>query len=252
MIEKIEKEKILFCLIGINEYDSDLKQLPAAKENLFELEAIFKNQYNIPEDNFIIRNRIVNKNKFLKDLNNRIKEKTFTHLVFYYAGHGCSNSDSLILSINESTSEDIHFTGISTKEIYENIIYDKTNGKLNITPVFILDCCFSTASFNGFKVGDYAILAASSQTAKYLHNERFSVFTNELISILENGIKGCKDYLSWNEINLKLDASLKEKDKQLKQSKAIQHYDSIVLPTSPELKYYPIVILGNKKRNLNK
>ncbi len=206
----IDAVKTQAVLIGISSYSADesLHDLNAAKTNVDKLEKILASPtVGINKENITILHNAKQPQEILRVIKTAAQNAQKS-LVIYYSGHGILDEDfNLYLSTSESKVEDIFFTGVSIDAI------NRVIQKERLLVVLVLDACFSEKAFEQFRKTNFYVLASSKKNtpSKYPPEEEYSAFTNEFITILENGISIRKTELALRDIYLQLEKNLTSK-----------------------------------------
>jgi len=208
----LNSSETFLYLIGIGKYqDSELHDLPAAFDNIAELRRLFNNEIlGLGNTNIQVKSDIYDK-QCLIEIRNILKKPEIKNFIFYYAGHGVldeNENNKLYLTLSNSSIENIDLTGISIDELNKVFsCYQK-----NI--LFIFDCCFSERAFEQIQQRNFIAISSSSinHTSKYPQNEIFSAFTNELISVLREGLENENKEINFLEIFNQLKNNLIKKE----------------------------------------
>ncbi len=206
----IDAAKTQAVLIGISSYaaDESLHDLTAAKTNVNRLEKILASPtVGINKENITTLHDAKQPQEILRVIKTAAQNAQKS-LIIYYSGHGILDEDfNLYLSTSESKVEDIFFTGVSIDAI------NRVIQKERLLVVLVLDACFSEKAFEQFRKTNFYVLASSKKNtpSKYPIEEEYSAFTNEFLSILENGINIRKTELALRDIYLQLEKKLTSK-----------------------------------------
>jgi hypothetical protein len=195
-------------LIGTSVYKKDnlLDPIPHVVKNIEKLLELLIDRDVIGLDPASI-SLIVNESYASEILTqiNKIAQNTRDTLIVYYAGHGLyGDEDSpLYLASTHSTDHGKAFDAISLQKL-KKILYASPARK----KIVILDCCFSGSAVEGRMAGqtldeikDIAgtfTLASVPPNSKglALPGETYTVFSGELIKLLEGGDEGLPKILS--------------------------------------------------------
>jgi hypothetical protein len=197
-------------LIGISSYPADesLHDLAAAKTNVDRLEKVLASStVGINKENITTLHNARQSQEILRVIKTAAQNAQKS-LIIYYSGHGILDEDfNLYLSTSETRVEDIFFTGVSIDAI------NRVIQKERLLVVLVLDACFSEKAFEQFRKTNFYVLASSKKNtpSKYPPTEEYSAFTNEFITILENGINIRKTELALRDIYLQLEKNLTSK-----------------------------------------
>lgn len=195
-------------LIGIGNYESkSLDNLPSAHDNVIQLKRIFQSkELGIKNDHIHTIIDCKEKTELLKKIKKISTSSKVENLIVYYAGHGVlSADDELFLTVNSSTIDDITIDGIEISD------FSKCLGSKNV--IYILDCCFSERAFQKINQRNYLAIASTSRnsTSKYSKSEQYSVFTKELIDIMQYGLANGKETIKLYEVYIELKNRLLKK-----------------------------------------
>ncbi len=199
-------------LIGTSSYPKDeiLDDLPHVIENIKTLVGLFVDPAVIGlSPNSIME--IVDEahaSVILTKLRERAKATEDTLLV-YYSGHGLYGDvdSALYLASTNTTDEGKAYDGIAIEKLKKAILESPAKKK-----ILILDCCYSGTVHEGGMDGDpmspvlnlsgtYTIAASSSNVkALALPGEKYTVFTGELIRVLEEGLESLPSMLTIKKI----------------------------------------------------
>lgn len=189
-------------LIGNSEYPSDPKGLPAlpsVKNNIDKLWEILADPkiVGLPEKNIsLIRER--ESNTVASGLA-RICGEARQGLIVYYAGHGLvGDNGKLFLATRDSTHAHLDYNSLEFQKVKKAIHDSPASQK-----ILILDCCYSGRAFDhglgptgGNEGAVFPIQGAFTMAACRGYelafapkDETYTLFTGELIWLLENGIR---------------------------------------------------------------
>ncbi|KST68224.1 caspase, EACC1-associated type [Mastigocoleus testarum] len=229
-------------LIGVSEYQKELKPLPAAVNDVEAMRRVLVN----PEmggfaesDIEVLTNPQPQKIRdaiFQLFLANRQKNDL---LLFYFSGHGIKDDrGKLYLSSCETHKE--YGRLVKPSAIAANYLHENINDSRSQRQVIILDCCFSGAIAQGMTVKDdgnvdlqaqlggkgRAILTSSSSTQYSFEQEdlELSIYTKYLVEGIETG------------------AADKDEDGQISADELHEYARSKVQEASPAMtpKFYPV------------
>ena len=205
----LDPNKTHFVLIGIKRYEK-LQPLKATYENFKAMEEVINKILNADPNNVSTHSEQVTTDSVKASLNKIIDNKSLKNVFIYYAGHGLTDDyGGYYLSMSNSENEKI-----TTSNALDLEEIDKIFRNTNLTVILILDCCFSENAFERITQRNQFILASSAKniTSIYPVNQRFSVFTNELIDILEKGIDNDQENICFLDIYTEIYKRLKIKD----------------------------------------
>ncbi len=200
-------------LIAVENYtkDDQLHQLPHSFNNVAALHKVLKGPtVGLPKKNIKTDFDPTNATELIEKLQNHVDDDEAKTLIIYYAGHGVLDDDgSHYLTLTNSTVKNIAINGLDI-----NYLNKAFASKKNLNLILILDSCFSESAFESFKARNYLVIASSAKnrTSKYPVDADYSAFTQELITILKDGIENGPDKLTWKDVYTRLKTSLKEKD----------------------------------------
>ncbi|GAA5207689.1 hypothetical protein GCM10023323_24230 [Streptomyces thinghirensis] len=128
-------------------------------------------------------------------------------LLVYYAGHGATTDNELLLTLSSTTSLNISFRTLSYN-VVKNIVRQRRAQHA----VILLDCCFSGMAHSMGDVPSFLhqqmsmtsafVFTSSARDSVSLSppGERHTAFTGELIKVLEKGIPDAPAWLSLGSI----------------------------------------------------
>ncbi|MEJ2596008.1 MAG: caspase family protein [bacterium] len=199
-------------LIAVENYSKDdqLHQLPHSFNNVAALHKVLKGStVGLPKKNIKTDFDPTNATELIEKLQNHVDDDEAKTLIIYYAGHGVLDDDgSHYLTLTNSTVKNIAINGLDI-----NYLNKAFANKKNLNLILILDSCFSESAFESFKARNYLVIASSAKnrTSKYPVDADYSAFTQELITILKDGIDNKSEYLTWKDVYTGLKNNLKEK-----------------------------------------
>ncbi|MER5703570.1 caspase family protein [Micromonospora sp. NPDC002296] len=215
-------------LVGVPEYDS-LPPLPAVRENVGALRRLFADPavWGLPTENILVPDLSGPDplDAVMGALRSAAREATDTLLV-YYAGHGLTNilTGELTLALPGVEDLDQWWRALSFNHIRRAL----TDPTLAATRrVVVLDCCYSALALAGdmgpapasidvaalTEVNGAFVLTAcaESETAKAPPGARYTAFTGELITALEEGVADGPELLDLHTLYLHLAEVLAER-----------------------------------------
>ncbi|MFF3869840.1 caspase domain-containing protein [Micromonospora sp. NPDC001898] len=215
-------------LVGVPEYRS-LPPLPAVRENVGALRRLFADPavWGLPTESILVPDLSGPDplDAVMGALRSAAREATDTLLV-YYAGHGLTNilTGDLTLALPGVEDLDQWWRALSFNHIRRAL----TDPALAATRrVVVLDCCYSALALDGdmgpapasidvaalTEVNGAFVLTAcaESETAKAPPGARYTAFTGELITALEEGVADGPELLDLNTLYRHLAAALAEK-----------------------------------------
>jgi hypothetical protein len=198
-------------LIGASQFEKDdnLLPLPAVKNNVRDLRALFADPkvMGIPDNNIISIVDELSREEILLQLESSVKKASDT-LIIYYAGHGVPYEKALYLATTNTEFSKPQRTGALAFSEIRHLAMDisvSTARKI----IFILDCCYSGLAreekYQRIGKKDIFIMAAASEIAKAPPGEIHTAFTREFLRILDKGIDNHQKTLTLLDIyeNLK-------------------------------------------------
>jgi hypothetical protein len=241
----IDVNKTHAILIGMSEFPEDpinLPPLPAVKNNVRDLAKALCDEsiVGIPRTNVV---QIVDVPKASDVLTRLVQtcRKAVDTLIFYYAGHGLvgRKSSQLYLATKETTEEDAEFNAMPFEKIRSAIAESSATKK-----ILIVDSCFSgrimsdsmSSAPSLFRAnlemeGTYSIASGpANQPAMAPSGEKYTLFTGEMIRLLNEGLDNKKDVINLKEFFEHIRDNLKKlPDVPEPQSFNIQNADKIIL-----------------------
>ena len=121
-------------------------------------------------------------------------------LIVYYAGHGLLAGGRLHLTARDSVEADIEFSGVDINKVREAIRASPARKR-----IVILDCCYSGGAVGAMSGGTSGVIAsalddfagsyvltasAATQTALAPPGAFLTLFTENLIGVLREGVEG--------------------------------------------------------------
>ncbi|WP_219515631.1 caspase family protein [Nonomuraea ceibae] len=229
-------------LIGTSHYtDGRLTQLPAVRQNLGDLAAVFTD----PAHGIVSREHCLTlaDESDVRRLGGRIRaaaSEAEDLFLVYYAGHGLvgSRRHELYLALPDSEWEAPEFTAME---------YDKLRGAVLDSParnkVVILDCCFSgravgdlmadpdTAVLGQLDVnGSYVLTSAQgNQVALKLPGEEHTAFSGRLIRLLREGASDGPELLTLDFLYQRLRHTMQAEKLSVPSRRALQSAGLIAL-----------------------
>ncbi|MER8103381.1 hypothetical protein [Kitasatospora sp. NPDC094016] len=145
----------------------------------------------------------------------QICSETSGALLIYFVGHGTLSSDGqLIMALRDTSSEHPDITGLEYRWIRDALLHSPARMKS-----IILDCCYSGRAISHLSsevsqladltdVSGTYTLTAADRVAHAGNADRCTGFTEQLVKILEDGIPGGPDVLTFADIFPHLKRSL--------------------------------------------
>lgn len=199
-------------LIAVGKYEKD-EQLHSLEQTYTNIDGLYKvlksNSVGIPKSNILPVHDPDSAAKLVEDLHGLVSEENAETVIIYYAGHGVLDDDGKhFLTLKNSSVDLIDSNGFTIKQLKSAL-----KSKKNINTIILLDSCFSENAFDGFDMANHLAIASSAKTktSKYPVDEDYSAFTNELITILKEGINNGKENLSWEDVYSQLEINLGKK-----------------------------------------
>lgn len=194
------------------EHEKRSPNIPAVCNNIEDLKNILinPNVIGLPEENV---QTIVDKgdNATIKTTTYNIGQLAKNTLFVYFAGHGLISaySKELYLATSKTNFDAPDYSGIPVKDIHKAIHESPAK-----TKIFILDCCFSGRGIKGALAaessilrsniniqGTYAIASApANKPAIAPPGARYTAFSKELISILNEGKENAQDTITLKDV----------------------------------------------------
>ncbi|MFJ4242791.1 caspase family protein, partial [Streptomyces iakyrus] len=212
-------------LIGVSEYTT-LPPLPTVSKNVSALKSILtgSTSWALPSSNCIAVENPRTPEELVDPVFQCAEEATDTLLV-YYAGHGLRGQNRGELRLTRTTSR----AGAPHTSTDFNDIREALLGSIANRRIVILDCCYAASALgimadpahviaeDALVEGTYLIAAAGeTQTAIAQDGNGFTVFTGELVNVLQKGIPdGAKKYLDLDTVFNQLFHSLRSKARPL-------------------------------------
>ncbi|NBE95207.1 hypothetical protein FE391_20115 [Nonomuraea sp. KC401] len=204
-------------LIGVGEYtDSAIHPIPAVNRNLTDLKAALTHPVN---GGFSGQRCEVIHPSFADNLVARVAkfgDDVEDMFLVYYCGHAARAPDGdLILTLSDTTQEQLEYTGLRIGDLQKAIMASRAQIR-----VLILDCCFSGAALpavlgdddvdaiiDAARVEGAFILASSAanKTSNAPAGEPYTAFTGVMIDVLKNGISEGPETISLNDLYTALD-----------------------------------------------
>ena len=207
-----ENTYVLLIAVGKYEKDPQLHKLEQTYRNIDGLYRVLKDTsiIGIPSNNIDYLPDPENIEEVGNSLDVLVQKDNAETIIIYYAGHGVIDDvdGKYYLTTKNSTVNRIDRNGFSISGLKSSF-----KEKRNLEVIIILDSCFSERAFDGFDMTNFFVVASSakSKTSKYPIDEDYSVFTNELITILKEGIDTEGKDLTWNNVYTRLEENLSDK-----------------------------------------
>ncbi|WP_199814515.1 caspase family protein, partial [Streptomyces sp. NRRL S-104] len=220
-----DPKKSRAILIGAAEY-AHLPSIPAARRNVNALQKILtgSTSWHLPYGNCKVVHDPKTPEELVDPIHQGAEEATDTLLV-YYAGHGLRGESRGELRLTRSTSR----SGASHTSTDYNEIREILLSAPALRRIVILDCCYAASALGVMSdpagsiaeealiEGTYLIAAAGETQAAIADNgQGFTVFTGELVELLQRGIPDePRKYLDLDLIFTHLHRSLRAKARPL-------------------------------------
>lgn len=216
-------------LIGASHFVSpSLPDLPAVSNNIAALAGLLSSPeiLGLDASQLTVIEEPVSPRAVDEAVRSAASEATDT-LIVYFAGHGLieGRTGELHLAVTDSDRSAVHSTAVPYAWI-RNAVLDGPSRR-----VVILDCCFSGRALNTMgeagqalagaaEVEGTAVLAAAheNQAALAPPGERYTAFTGELVSALEEGIDGAGPVVGLRVLFGRIERALRVKGRPLPQS----------------------------------
>ncbi len=222
-----DPKKAMAILIGVSKYTGDFHAITPATSNVTQLARLLSDPAiaGIPED------RIV---PILDETDHEIKEKLIDHtqrakeeklktLLLYYAGHGYRRTDGeYFLAATNSKKRLINLDGntaLSYKTV-KNILQQSGMPQ----SIVILDACYSgLATQDGSHQlpdlelkGNFTLASSDSDEVSYFDTDQsHTLFTGELLQLLEHGLPSARDWVSLKDLYEALHKAVKKKNPRM-------------------------------------
>jgi len=196
-------------LIGASTY-SHLADLPAVRNNLsgFRDVLIAPELGGLPADNCTIVAEPAEPRDLYRTLRQQAEAAEDTLLV-YFAGHGrTGRRNELFLCLPDTDPDDLWFTALGYERLREAVADSRATKK-----VVILDCCFSGRALADQAGDEETILGQVGIEGTYLltatprnavalapPGEPYTAFTGTLLGLLNEGISGGPELLTFGQI----------------------------------------------------
>lgn len=220
-------------LVGTSRYEN-LEDLPAVDNNLAELSRLFRDKQScgLPAEHCVVLSNPRTAPDVLDAIADAAEEAT-DMLIVYFAGHGLPSSvgDDLYLGL----------VGSSIERMHRSVRYDDIGMQIRLSrarrKLVILDCCYSGRAAAGvMAAGDSTGQVANSAavTGAYLmastaankisqSGQIYTAFSGELINLAKNGMPGCGDLLSVDDLFVAVREALSDEGLPLPQKREKDH-----------------------------
>ncbi|MGY1580294.1 caspase family protein [Streptomyces sp. MN13] len=191
-------------LIGVDTYQN-LEDLPAVANNIERLAALLtaEDLWGLPPEHLTVLSNPTGKDAVLDAVHTAATQADDALLV-YFAGHGLLSVDAdLRLALPHTDAERL-YRGVSYDDVRDLIVH---TGRA-LARVVILDCCYSGSALTGYMgaASDIAnrtmaegtyVMTSSAETKPAMAppGEKYTAFTGELLSVIEEGVPGGPDPL---------------------------------------------------------
>lgn len=180
-------------LIGCHEYtdEADFEPLDSALIDVREMSAVLSNPAIGAYDNIKVFDGRENHTEILSYFERSLADVRSTDSVlFYFSGHGILSGDQLHLAVHGTQK-----SALSTTSIPMGQVVDLVGTSRCQDAVLMVDCCYSGAARNAFRLppnwagAGFSIIASSTdiQTSAAKQGEETSIFTKFLLEGLETG-----------------------------------------------------------------
>ncbi|MFF6955713.1 MULTISPECIES: caspase family protein [unclassified Streptomyces] len=222
-------------LIGSSTFaDPGLDDLPAVANNLARLGELLEDPtvWGLPPDRCVRVPEPASPGEVLDAVHDAARRTEDTLLV-YYAGHGLSDADGLLLTL-PSTDPQRPYTSVGFDSVRREVL----TARRDANRIVILDCCYSGGALVGGMSGGGAanapvemaeqtriagsyLLTASAATRKALAppGETYTAFTGELIRLLDQGLPGGDSLIEVTSVYERLRGELLAKGRPLPQQR---------------------------------
>jgi hypothetical protein len=191
-------------IIGVDTYQN-LEDLPAVANNIERLAALLtaEDLWGLPPEHLTVLSNPTSKDAVLDAVHTAATQADDALLV-YFAGHGLLSADAdLRLALPHTDGERL-YRGVAYDDVRDLIVQ---TGRA-LARVVILDCCYSGSALTGYMgaasgianrtmaEGTYVMTSsAETKPAMAPPGEKYTAFTGELLSVIEEGVPGGPDPL---------------------------------------------------------
>lgn len=227
------------ALIGCYSY-RELAPLPSVINNLERLSELLASEdlWGLPSKNCHVLPNPSTPAAVLDVIHEACTQASDT-LLIYYAGHGLldPHTDELYLALPESSPQRL-YCGVR----YEDLRREVATVAAARSKVVILDCCYSGRAMYGvmnasMEMADQARIAgtylmtasAENAFARAPAGEKFTAFTNELVTVLDHGILDGPDFLNMGTLYWHIRKELHAKRLPLPQQRGRNGGEMIVI-----------------------
>ncbi|MGX1130453.1 hypothetical protein RKD49_002643 [Streptomyces glaucescens] len=191
-------------IIGVDTYQN-LEDLPAVANNIERLAALLtaEDLWGLPPEHLTVLSNPAGKDEVLDAVHTAATEAEDA-LLLYFAGHGLLSADAdLRLALPHTDAERL-YRGVAYDDVRDLIVQ---TGRA-LARVVILDCCYSGSALTGYMgaasgianrtmaEGTYVMTSsAETKPAMAPPGEKYTAFTGELLSVIEEGVPGGPDPL---------------------------------------------------------
>lgn len=222
-----DPKKAMAILIGISNYTEDFHPIKPAAHNVARLAGILADPgiFGLPPDRVI---SIVDESssaikKRLIKIGDQVKENKLQTLLLYYTGHGYRHTKGdYYLATTDTEKDQINLDG-STALAYATLksILQKSGVPQSIV---ILDACYSgLATQAGENLlpdldlkGNFTLASSDSHEVSYFDTDQnHTLFTGELLELLERGLPSARDRVSLKDLYEALHAAVKRKNSNM-------------------------------------
>jgi hypothetical protein len=228
-------------LIGTSRHTTSLTDLPAVTANVHALSELFRSPvvWGLPKEHCVTVLDPVTRRDMIAPIREAADTATDTLLV-YYAGHGLqSYKGDLHLALTGSNSVEVSYTAVAYDVVREQLIDTRAERK-----IVVLDCCYGALAIGSLSNGDpvsaladdaavegtYLIAAAAeNKKALWVSGERYTAFTAELVTVLNDGLRGSGPYLDLDTIYQEVRVALRAKQRPIPQNRVRNSAGAIVI-----------------------
>lgn len=214
-------------LVGVSKYHH-LEDLPSVQNNLEALRAHLTDpeRWGLPPENCSVLHQPASVDDVVDSLQ-REAEKVSDTLLFYFAGHGLiddHNEEELYLALPHAARDRAHRTAVPYSWLRREVL--KAEGAKR--KIVILDCCYSGRALGRwmdggdtdvppdlFDIYGACVLTATARTRRALapSGEKFTAFTGELITLLEEGVPAGPELLDMDTLYRNIEHRLRVRDR---------------------------------------
>ncbi len=223
----LNPNKCIAILIGVSKYE-DWEPIRPATNNVEALAEVLLDPdiFGIPEQNIKMVKEGTSsqiKQQFIT-LTKDAKANGIETLLFYYAGHGYRRTDrKFFLAANDTLKDLVNEDGST------GIAYDFIKSRIRKSgipqSIVLVDACYSGLATMGNKgslqtsnlPGSYTIASSGGDQVSYFDSDQlYTLFTGELLRILNTGIEDAGAFVTLEQLYLELKASVENRNPAMK------------------------------------